>query len=125
MQADLPSGGGDVCGFRFNKGNEFAYSLGAPNVLKLNFAGTSVSELQEARRISDERAREARERRESTRLLEQSLAAEILQQALRQELVAERSRMQLGIELPVRQLALVQAALQIDHGDVFAGASWR
>jgi hypothetical protein len=46
LQADLLSGGGDVCGFRFNKGNEFAYSLSAPNVLKLNFAGTSVSELR-------------------------------------------------------------------------------
>ncbi len=46
LQTDLLSGGGDVCGFRFNKGNEFAYSVGPPSVLKLNFAGTSVSELR-------------------------------------------------------------------------------
>ena|SRR5579862_847267 len=45
LQSDLLSAGGDVCGFRFNKGNEFAYSMSAANVLKLNFAGTSVSEL--------------------------------------------------------------------------------
>lgn len=45
LQTDLLSDGGDVCGFRFNKGNEFAYSFGQPGVLKINFAGTSVSEL--------------------------------------------------------------------------------
>jgi hypothetical protein len=50
LQTDLLSGGGEVCGFRFNKGSEFAYAFGPQGVLKINFAGTSVSEL---RKLSD------------------------------------------------------------------------
>ncbi len=50
LQADLLSDGGEVCGFRFNKGSEFAYAFGPQGVLKINFAGTSVSEL---RKLSD------------------------------------------------------------------------
>jgi hypothetical protein len=45
LQDDLQSDGGDVCGFRFFKGNEFAFALEPDGVLKINFAGTSVSEL--------------------------------------------------------------------------------
>jgi hypothetical protein len=45
LQNDLQSDGGDVCGFRFYKGNEFAFALEPTGVLKINFAGTSVSEL--------------------------------------------------------------------------------
>jgi hypothetical protein len=45
LQNDLQSDGDEVCGFRFNKGNEFVLALGPQGVLKINFAGTSVSEL--------------------------------------------------------------------------------
>jgi hypothetical protein len=45
LQNDLQSDGGDVCGFRFYKGNEFAFALVPTGVLRINFAGTSVSEL--------------------------------------------------------------------------------
>ena len=46
LQTDLLSGGGEVCGFHFYKGNEFAYTFGPQGILKINFAGTSVSELR-------------------------------------------------------------------------------
>ena len=46
LQTDLQSGEGEVCGFHFNKGNEFAYAFGPQGILKINFAGTSVSELR-------------------------------------------------------------------------------
>jgi hypothetical protein len=45
LQNDLRSDGDEVCGFRFNKGNEFVFALEPQGVLKINFAGTSVSEL--------------------------------------------------------------------------------
>jgi hypothetical protein len=46
LQADLQSDSGDeVCGFRFYRGNQFAFGLRPDGVLKINFAGTSVSEL--------------------------------------------------------------------------------
>ncbi len=46
LQTDLQSDSGDeVCGFRFYKGNQFAFALRPDGVLKINFAGTSVSEL--------------------------------------------------------------------------------
>jgi hypothetical protein len=45
LQNDLQSDGDEVCGFRFNKGNEFVFALEPQGVLKINFAGTSVSEL--------------------------------------------------------------------------------
>lgn len=46
LQSDLQSDSGDaVCGFRFYKDNRFAFALLPGGVLKINFAGTSVSEL--------------------------------------------------------------------------------
>jgi hypothetical protein len=45
LQNDLQSDGDEGCGFRFNKGNRFAFALASQGVLKINFAGTSVSEL--------------------------------------------------------------------------------
>jgi hypothetical protein len=46
LQTDLKSDSGDdVCGFRFYKGNQFAFALLPDGVLKINFAGSSVSEL--------------------------------------------------------------------------------
>jgi len=45
LQNDLLSDGDEVCGFRFNKGNRFAFALAPQGILKINFAGTSVSEL--------------------------------------------------------------------------------
>jgi hypothetical protein len=46
LQSDLKSDSGDdVCGFRFYKGNQFAFALLPDGVLKINFAGSSVSEL--------------------------------------------------------------------------------
>jgi hypothetical protein len=46
LQSDLQSDSGDdVCGFRFFKGNRFAFALRPNGVLKISFAGTSVSEL--------------------------------------------------------------------------------
>jgi len=47
LQSDLQSDSGDeVCGFRFYKGNQFAYALLPDGALKMNFAGSSVSELK-------------------------------------------------------------------------------
>lgn len=47
LQTDLQSDSGDeVCGFRFYKGNQFAYALLPDGDLKMNFAGSSVSELK-------------------------------------------------------------------------------
>jgi hypothetical protein len=47
LQTDLKSDSGDeVCGFRFYKGNQFAFALLPDGVLKINFAGSSVSELK-------------------------------------------------------------------------------
>jgi hypothetical protein len=45
LQSDLQSDGDDVCGFRFYQGNQFAFALRPDGALKINFAGTSVSEL--------------------------------------------------------------------------------
>jgi hypothetical protein len=45
LQTDLQSDGDEACGFRFYKGNEFAFALEPQGLLKINFAGTSVSEL--------------------------------------------------------------------------------
>ncbi len=46
LQSDLQSDTGDeVCGFRFYKGNRFAFALRPDGILKINFAGSSVSEL--------------------------------------------------------------------------------
>jgi hypothetical protein len=45
LQNDLQSDGDERCGFHFNKGNRFAFVLAPQGVLKINFAGTSVSEL--------------------------------------------------------------------------------
>ena len=45
LQNDLLSDGDEVCGFRFYKGNRFAFALAPQGILKINFAGTSVSQL--------------------------------------------------------------------------------
>ena len=50
LQSDLSGGSPDWCGFRFYKGNEFAYTLGGDGTLRLNFAGSSVAQL---RRLDD------------------------------------------------------------------------
>ena len=45
LQQDL-AGDRQGCGFLFAKGSEFAYVLGPQGLLKINFAGTGVSELR-------------------------------------------------------------------------------
>jgi hypothetical protein len=46
LQEDLLGGKDDVCGFRFYKGNEFKYTLTRDGLLRVNFAGASVSQLK-------------------------------------------------------------------------------
>jgi hypothetical protein len=46
LQANLDSAGDDACGFHFYKGNEFVYTFERPDLLKINFAGSAVSELK-------------------------------------------------------------------------------
>jgi hypothetical protein len=46
LQGNLDSTRDDACGFHFYKGNQFVFTLERPDLLKINFAGSAVSELK-------------------------------------------------------------------------------